>query len=181
MAKLTGLDRPELVIVSNAISTTDLVIDPKTGKLLTKHESRAAWAEGFRRTLRRLIEAGVKVIVIRDIPFAQENYRDCLMTPGRHCDTPREAAFPYPALDAEVAREFPGEVTLVDFTDLFCDDTACAVMRDGLIVYRNATHLTASFAATFTPQMAHVLEAMAARLPQSAENRMGNSPVATPR
>jgi hypothetical protein len=37
----------------------------------------------------------------------------------------------------------------------------CPAMRNGLIVYQNTSHLTASYAATFAPQMEEILRGFA--------------------
>jgi hypothetical protein len=84
------------------------------------------------------------------------DYRACLLTESE-CPIPRASALGYPPLEAEVAREFPDRVTFVDFSDRICDAGHCPAMRNGLIVYQNTSHLTATYAATFAPQMAEVL------------------------
>jgi hypothetical protein len=152
LKELTGTNRPDLVILSNYI-----------GGISNSEEAAdkvEMWRQGFRKTIARLLDAKVDVLVIRDVPRAGKDYRSCLLTRD-DCERPRAAAFEAPAIDAEIAREFGGRVVLADFSDVFCSPTSCPVKRNGLIVYRDDHHLTASYAATFAPQMAQLLDGFA--------------------
>ena len=40
---------------------------------------------------------------------------------------------------------------LVDVTSLFCTDDACPPVIGNVLVYRDTSHITASYAATLTP------------------------------
>jgi peptidoglycan/LPS O-acetylase OafA/YrhL len=122
------------------------------------------WSDGLRRSLRALHGAGVPVIVLRDNPSPGKNIRDCLARAEWHglptsiCETSRLVA-----LDASVtkterdaAASVPG-VHFIDLSSMFCDSTACPPMREGIVVYRDAHHLTTRYAA-------HLLEPMKSAL-----------------
>jgi peptidoglycan/LPS O-acetylase OafA/YrhL len=156
LARLTGPERPDLVILSNATHFVSRTRDPVTLERLPLPQATQMWAEGFRKVIARLLAAGVQVVVIRDTPMADPAYRICLRK-GGNCVTPREVALPDAPIDAEVARSFGDRVTLLDFTDSICDEAECPVMRNGIVVYRDRNHITASYAATFAPQFAEVL------------------------
>jgi SGNH domain (fused to AT3 domains) len=84
----------------------------------------------------------------------------CLQA-GHICETPREKALAHAPLDAQVAREFGNRVMFADFTDAFCDAKTCPVIRNGLIAYlHDDNHLTATFAASFAPRLAPLLQAL---------------------
>jgi peptidoglycan/LPS O-acetylase OafA/YrhL len=162
MARLQA-EAPDLVVLSNRINYRSAIYDPVTGNDLTREESEEAWREGFRRVVRTLREAGTQVLIIRDVPRASKQYTTCLVT-STHCETPRKEALSDTPLDIEVAREFGDAVMLADFTDIFCGASTCPATQDGMIVYLDPTHLTATYAATFAPQLAQFYRAAAARL-----------------
>ena len=101
------------------------------------------------------------MLVTGDIPRADKDYQACLLT-GKICATPRSRALAFPPADAEVAREFGDQVTFADFNDRICDRTSCPAMRDGVVVYRDSSHLTATYAASFAPQLTELLRSFAA-------------------
>jgi peptidoglycan/LPS O-acetylase OafA/YrhL len=160
MARLTGTERPDRVIMSNRTDYHIDMIDPATRQGFGEHEGDRRWQEGFRRTIRALLDAGIEVTVIRDIPRARLQYELCIIR-GGECTTPREEAIEETKLDYEVAREFGDRVALLDFTEEFCDGSICRTNKDGRVMYRDAQHLSANFAATFASQMARHLQSPA--------------------
>lgn len=156
LRRLTETDIPDLVILSDRVNYGDQVYDHTLKRILSGSEGQKAWKDGFRRTIQRFLDAGVQVVVMRDVPRMPRDYRACLLTRS-DCPVPRANALGYPPLEAEVAREFPVSVTFVDFSDQICDMNHCSAMRNGLIVYQNTSHLTATYAATFAPQMEEIL------------------------
>jgi hypothetical protein len=160
IAMLTGANRPDLVIMSNALNYAGRIYDVGTGDVLPRREANERLREGFRTIIRKLIAAGVNVLVIRDIPKANREYQSCLLT-GLNCSVSRKQAFVDDPLDADVAREFGDRVTLVDFNDQICSASTCPIVSNGVIIYRDRGHLTATYAATFAPQMAELLRSFA--------------------
>jgi len=159
MADLTGRARPDLVVISNRKEYTGRIFDPISGNFFSHSVAEEAWRNGFRRILDRLTQAGIKVVVIGDIPRAHKYFATCLAQ-GRVCDRTRtEAIGSQP--DIEVAKEFNGKVTLVDFTDEMCDEVKCPTTKNGMIIYRDDYHLTAKYAATFAPQLSQLLSSFA--------------------
>ena len=47
---------------------------------------------------------------------------------------------------------------LVDLTDHICGPTVCSAVTGGVITYFDASHLTATYAATLAPYLAPVIE-----------------------
>lgn len=111
------------------------------------------WSAGLENSLRQLQAAGIPVILVRDSPTPATNIRNCLSyadwrgVPESHCATSRSLAVSKTITDAErgVAEAIPG-VRFVDFSSIFCDRTTCPAVRDGIIVYRDADHLTTGYA-----------------------------------
>ena len=48
-------------------------------------------------------------------------------------------------------------VTLLDFTDVFCDGSSCSPVVGGANVYRDQDHLTVTFVRTLEPQYTEAL------------------------
>jgi peptidoglycan/LPS O-acetylase OafA/YrhL len=124
----------------------------------------ATWSEGLRRSLRTLHGAGIPVIVLRDSPRPGRNIRDCLARAEWHglptsvCETPRSEGLAVSVTEAErdAAASVP-EVHFVDLSSAFCGPTVCPAVRDGIVVYRDANHLTTRYAAHLLEPLGSVL------------------------
>ena len=123
--------------------------------------------EVYEATLRRLTDAGVPVLVIRDTPAPMDPDYDTVTCISEHpddttaCDGTRadylgadpltEAA---EALDSDL-------VTTVDLADHVCRGDVCPAVVGGVIVYADYNHLSATYSATLAPYLEPaVLEAM---------------------
>ncbi len=158
MGKLTGPERPDLVFLSNLAEYPGSIQDRLTGAVLQNDDADRAWREGFRTILDRLTRAGVTVVVIRDTPKAFKSFSNCLAQGGdTKCDRPRFQALPLDSPDVSVAKEFGRGVRIVDLTNRICDETVCPVTRNGMIVYQDHHHLTATFSATLSGEFQRVL------------------------
>lgn len=102
-------------------------------------------------------DAGIPIIAIRDNPAARADVVACVgQMSGRTtdaCDSPRaEALQPFEGSEQAVAR-MDGAARLVDLTDYYCTDTVCPAVIGGVLVHRDATHLTNTFAVTLAPYL----------------------------
>src|SRR5262245_12432330 len=70
-------ERPSLVLISAYTPYAEKLSNPNTGQRLDRRASVAQWKEGFFAVLRRLNEAGLNVIVVRDTP--RSDGRACLI------------------------------------------------------------------------------------------------------
>lgn len=115
----------------------------------------------YARTLERLTDAGVRVVVVRDVPSAVDNGPDCV---AQHeddpaaCANPRAEALEPDPLAVAAGRDTSQDVTLLDPTDRFCDAERCHVVVGGLIAYFDHGHMTTSFARTLRPEVAAALD-----------------------
>ncbi|MFB9650011.1 acyltransferase family protein [Curtobacterium pusillum] len=102
-------------------------------------------------------DAGIPIVAIRDNPAARADVVACVgqmtgPTTGA-CDTPRkEALRPFDGSEQAVAR-MDGAARLVDLTRYYCTDTVCPAVIGGVLVHRDATHLTNTFAVTLAPYL----------------------------
>ena len=149
MAELLEL-KPEVVFISNLVQRQ--LIDPRTGDLAA-HPNRAAelWQNGFKRTIRTLVNAGITVVVIRDTPQWGYEVPDCLATfTASSCVTPTGPSLSSGALDVEYAMEIDGAFP-VDLTSAICEVDVCTALRARMIVARDGSHLTKTYVDALTP------------------------------
>jgi peptidoglycan/LPS O-acetylase OafA/YrhL len=139
-------ERPAAVI----LSSWDHYVAPD-GRVSSWHVTAAQWEEGLRRTYTRLTKAGLRVIVMRDVPSTPFDVPQCLSRkaaglPGsRACAYDRSAAMHPGGVAAQnrAARGLP--VSFVDMNDIICPAARCSPIQRGQIVFTDDNHLTASF------------------------------------
>jgi peptidoglycan/LPS O-acetylase OafA/YrhL len=151
--RIANAAHPDLVIVASA----HLGIRPAGGALSPRRQGEAM-ADAIAR-----LEAPVALIV--DNPRTSTDVPGCL---ARHpddvhrCAIPRSEALPdtFGVLETVAARRSGAH--LVDLTTSICPSVPCAVVRDGMILYRDGHHLTATFARSLASalgsQLAPLLE-----------------------
>jgi len=146
-------ERPSLVLISSYTGLAEKLSDPNTGQRLDRRVSVAQWKAGFLAVLQRLNAAGLNVIVVRDTPRSRrQNVLDCLAeSEGSACGTPRRDAVDWGMPDIEMARRIPA-IQVLDLSDYICGPHICPAVKDGAIIYRDNTHLTATFSKTLAPE-----------------------------
>jgi hypothetical protein len=110
------------------------------------------WEAGLRRTYTRLTKAGLRVIVMRDVPHPPFDVPQCLsrsaaQLPGSaSCTYKREKSISRIAIAAQdrAARGLP--ITFVDMNDVICPTSICSPVIDDAIVFTDDNHITATFA-----------------------------------
>lgn len=110
-----------------------------------------------------VLERGIPVVTVVDNPVWETDPNKCLRTRDQsECVGARSDVLVEndPVRDAAAQRD---GVTLLDFTDVFCDAETCAPVVGGANVYRDQDHLTVSFADTLAPWYTQALrESLAA-------------------
>lgn len=139
--------------------------DGETGRVSLAENGRV-FARGAARTVAALRGLGRRVVVVRQAP---ENEFDLAVDMGRalwqgrtvEFAPPREA---YAARQALPDRVFAAEgVEVVDLG--LCEGPRCPVARDGVPLYRDSNHLTASRARELGPAVARFLSGQASLRP----------------
>lgn len=147
---------------------------PADGRAEPWQVTPAMWQAGLRRTYARLTAAGIRTIVIRDVPRTGFDVPACLSRSAaglpfaRPCTYDRATSVSRPgvAAQSEAARGLP--VRLIDMNDQLCDTPRCGVTRNGAIVFTDDNHLTASFSRTLAPVLGRrIAEALASRSAES--------------
>jgi hypothetical protein len=125
---------------------------------------------GIRATLEWLSRAGLRVVLLRDTPFPPFDVPTCLARTALHrwlpqhtCEFYRADALSPSVFAAQTAAaaDLP-RVYLLDLTDQICGGSVCPASVRGLIVYRDANHLTGGFAGTLAPVFATRLSTIVA-------------------
>ena len=164
------IDRtPSLVIISTAagahVAGTAAWGDSAIGT------NRQGWVEGLKRALTPMTQAGIPVLLIQHTPKLSTHGPTCLARTVRFdrsaevCARKRDRALDQGILDMERAMlaDIPG-ITLVDFSEMFCDDEMCYAKRDGMSIYMDVHHISDMWARSLQPQMeTAILTAIAAR------------------
>ena len=155
-------DEPEVVILAGAGRGYNLV-DARNERL-GDEEALAAWRRGLAATLLALPEAS-RAIVLADTPRMRSNPVSCLEASPEDmsaCVTPRAAALVRPIDAAEQLAARAGGAAFRSLNDLVCPYDPCPVVIGDVLLWRNADHITATFAEQLAPSMrALVVEQLA--------------------
>jgi peptidoglycan/LPS O-acetylase OafA/YrhL len=150
-ARLTGADRPKLLITSSSPHQPWL-----DGRQLTGEAGGKALTDGFRQTWSALANAGLPTVVLRgtpqpgiDVPECVSKHRERLT----ECAATRESALAGIGAVQQKAASGLRRVHLIDLNDAICPADRCAAVIGGMLVYRDAQHLTASYAASLAPRL----------------------------
>jgi len=110
-----------------------------------------------------------RIVLLADTPLSRYDVPACLsrhLDDTRRCATDRAYAFgSKPRARERVAAHLTG-AALVDLSDVICPAKGkCPAVVDGMIVYRDDHHLTATFAASLAPILAERLPAFGQGVP----------------
>jgi hypothetical protein len=133
---------------------------------MTSQVSGVQWASGSKkqstyaqdglvRVWRDINKAGVPVLVMKDNPRPIKAVLTCIQKNKfdnfAACQNLKKKAILFDPQPAAVAKLNSSLTHLVDYTDVYCDDTKCDAVIGGVIVNRDENHLTNTFAKTLAP------------------------------
>jgi peptidoglycan/LPS O-acetylase OafA/YrhL len=138
---------PNLVVVSQSNN----IPDPQYGD--------AHWADATVRMMDVFRDAGMKIVYIEDTPLAKEVVPDCV---AAHLDDVQDCVqqntrdkYQFPGREASIAAALrKAHIPSVQPVGWLCTPTACPVIVDDILVYRDLTHLTATYSRFLTPLVA---------------------------
>jgi peptidoglycan/LPS O-acetylase OafA/YrhL len=122
------------------------------GQELSGREASEALEQGYMETLTRIHEAGLQVTVIRDTPASASDVPSCVSEDLQNLD---KCAFERVhdwnlEFDVRAAKRSP-HTHLIDITQEICPSDLCRAVIGNALVYRDKSHLTATFARTLSP------------------------------
>jgi len=127
------------------------------------------WRDGLRLTYRRLAAAGIKTVVIRGTPRTWFDVPSCLsrraarLPFARACEYERSRALSNVAVAAQNEAARGLDVRFIDMNDQICPTARCSVVRNGVVVFTDDNHLTASFSRSVAPTLRERLEVAVTR------------------
>ncbi|MEV1121092.1 acyltransferase family protein [Actinosynnema sp. NPDC049800] len=155
MTDVIAEDSPSLVLTS--FYARKERVDDGSGRSQTEQ-----YRDGLEPRWKRWTDAGARVVVLGDPPLNGEvrDHQCVALNPGDPgvCAVDRATAQPSDPL-SEVARTSDNEmVSLVDFTDYFCDVHKCHGVVGNITVYYDPDHLNAAFSRSLAPVLAEALD-----------------------
>ncbi|MCG5443663.1 acyltransferase [Micromonospora sp. NIE79] len=148
---LTGERRPRLLIVSSVTQIPLVDGSPPPPGPATADAQTAALSQTWSEVTR----AGVPLVVIRDTPSFKVDIAECVSAHRERltaCAQPRERALTWGIPQERAATAVP-DARLADLNDVICPTEPCPAVIDGLLVYRDAHHLTATYARSLAPRL----------------------------
>jgi peptidoglycan/LPS O-acetylase OafA/YrhL len=129
---------------------------PRDGETSGWQVTPAMWERGLRRTYSRLSSAGIKTIAIRGTPRTGFDVPACLsrraagLPFAKSCSYDRDQALMPAAIAAQNNAARGLSVRFVDMNDQICAARRCDVVRNGIVVFTDDNHLTATFSASIS-------------------------------
>jgi peptidoglycan/LPS O-acetylase OafA/YrhL len=130
--------------------------------------SERQWREGSARVLKAFAPAAGRVYVLASTPSLPFDGPSCLAPRGwlyRHLAGASRCVAPLAAGRRDdvwrwlhAAAAAVPNVRLVDLTDVVCPAKVCAAQRQGVIVFRDSQHITATFARSKAAELARILD-----------------------
>ncbi len=99
----------------------------------------------------RFADLGLEILTIRPTPHLSTDPGDCIPDRIEQCVLPRQEAERANSV-AMAAQQVPG-VHVVDMTDALCAKDTCGPVVGNIIVFRDRTHLTATYARALAPYL----------------------------
>ena len=149
--------RPDVVIVAN--SGGYAITDP-SGHRLRRAKAQARWKSGLLKTLTAIPNRS-RVVVLGDTPHMERDVPPCLSGARfiSSCVTPRGKALA-PAHDAvERTAAFSKGDQFVSPNRLVCPYDPCPVIIGDLLLWRDKSHLTATYARQLAPFLGEIVRA----------------------
>jgi peptidoglycan/LPS O-acetylase OafA/YrhL len=170
VSRLVAL-RPKLTIVAAA----------RGPQMLTPEDDNPA-RQGI--AMARLLN-GVpgKIAIMADTPESHFRVPECIsghLADTRACETARSFAFGWRRLLLEQAAAKALGARIVDLAPTICPRDPCPVVLNGMIVYRDDHHMTATFAASLASVLSKALPDPAPRPPAPAPKPVVPSPTPKP-
>jgi hypothetical protein len=111
-------------------------------------------ALGLVEAWRSQAQRGTRIIAIRDNPIANADTPRCVakhrFRANDHCALDRAIALSHFDGNVRAAQLLPGS-SLVDLSDYYCTAEKCLTIIGNVPVYRDADHITATFARSLAP------------------------------
>jgi peptidoglycan/LPS O-acetylase OafA/YrhL len=139
------------------------------GSTYTYNFSEDQWRNGTARIIGKIATHAGQIRILRSTPVLPFDGPSCLarmswfqssILPERQCASAVDMERGDGVFQAlKEATRGIGNSRVIDMTDAICPDGICRAERNGMIVFRDSQHMTASFAKTLMPQLERELNA----------------------
>lgn len=182
-----GDGRPyEACVEYNAALTEMLLADPPDVVLVSQRHQTAfdesgeytheAMTAALVKQWRTLEDAGIEVVALYDNPaptgFGKEFAGQIPACLAVHVDDPGACSFERErgvissgTVAIRAAGERVPEVDIIDMTDIFCNETTCPPIIGGVLVFRQGSHITNTYAMSAKGILASRIDQVIAQLP----------------
>jgi peptidoglycan/LPS O-acetylase OafA/YrhL len=147
--------RPDVVVIGQS----DTVPRDEVGNV--------DWAEATVATIRRVQAAAIPVGFLLDTPYPARSMPECVanhLSDVGACTARRDKVWPYHGRHEEMARTLTAAgVTAVEPISWFCTLRDCPAIVNGMLVYRDESHVSTPYSAWLAPMMAPFFESTAQR------------------
>lgn len=128
------------------------------------------WLAGLTSAIHQVRQSGARVAVIGPVPGPPEPIPDCLsanlddvtacnISPGGPHAAPGPVGIDVAGMQAEQSTVTAAGGAFIDVEPWFCTESTCPVIVDNLLVFRDVSHITATYANFLAPLMVATLEA----------------------
>ncbi|WP_159628252.1 acyltransferase family protein [Massilia puerhi] len=134
----------------------DLVVTLATRSVYYPQGRTEYVPEGYLSYFRQLKANAIPALALRDNPWMGKDIPMCVYSPivtdkdicgqDRHQVLHDDAYF-------EAIKILPSNVRVADLSSQFCDDIRCWAVKDGIAIYRDSNHMTASYAERISPAL----------------------------
>ena len=156
-------------------NTSKLIMQKKYDLVLTSQASGVEWmvqsplneeetaVKGLIKIWEPITKTGIPVLAIKDNPVPVPKVIRCLeVNELAECSETREKGFKFDPQPMAVQQMANPLVSLVQFDDVFCEAEKCAPIIGHVVVYRDANHITNTFARTIAPYLEkHIVASLA--------------------
>ncbi|GLY94631.1 acyltransferase family protein [Actinoplanes sp. NBRC 103695] len=153
--------RPSRVFMASA-AAGGTVVDGSGVPLTDPTWTDRAWLAGWAETTDRLSSSGARLFLLEDTPYQSSQPLECLSLHPKNphaCVVAADVALLSPDRRRAIALKLRAKgVTVIDPTPWFCTAKACPVIVGNVLVFRDPSHMTATWSRLLAPQLAPRLD-----------------------
>ncbi|MFG1602450.1 acyltransferase family protein [Actinoplanes sp. NPDC049265] len=116
-----------------------------------------AWLAGWAETTERLGHGRARLYLLEDTPYQRQPPLECLSqhpNDPRACVVPMDSALPAPDRRVSIRAKLRTEgVAVIDPTPWFCTTGGCPVIVGNVLVFRDPSHMTATWSRLLAPRL----------------------------
>lgn len=159
--------KPDLVITSSLLHLP--IVD---GNVAKGDEISTLYGDGLKRSWQQLSSIGVPIVAIVDTPLMGINVPECVSvneTTLTKCAIPSDKALAGRGVPEEIAKSGTSGVSVINLNAMICPESLCAAVVGNVLVYRDDSHLTATYSTTLAPALKKKLAESVAGIPMATD------------